>query len=377
MGTTSLTAQALGANQRGEPEEIFWRSCRLALCLSLILYLLQQFLLPFCIQLMAPDNSVTQLALEYCRIRVLAAPAALINYVLIGWLIGCQDTRTPLLLMLVLNLSNIVLDMFLVWHLGWGSAGAAWASFCAEVITCCLGLAIIFRRIQGVSWGSFLRLGGWYQYRELLVVNGHLFIRTAVLLLVLLFFNAQSARLGESFLAANAILMQLVAIISYGLDGFAHAAEALVGRATGARNVREFKQACWITFLWALVTAVFISTVFWLLGPQIVGLFTDIESVEAIATNQIQWLPLLPLLFLAGYHLDGIFLGWGRAHIMQATMLMSALFVFLPVWWLGSGNAALWSAFTLFNVSRGALLLMYLVVRLRGGELWPKREAIN
>ncbi len=369
MGTTSLTARAVGAGDALLEQATLARSAVLAVTIGVALWLLQWPLLPLLLGWLSQAGEVQNLALDYSRIRVLAAPVVLINYVLVGWFIGRQNTRVPLLLMVVLNVANVVFDLVLVWWLGWGSAGAAWASLTAELLALLVGWQLLRRALKSgfVVAGLTLR---WREFRPLIIINSHLFVRTAALLLVFLFFTSQGARLGETVLAANAILMQLVGVVSYGLDGFAHAAEALVGRAAGARQRRQFVLACSITGQWAAVTALVTALVLWLLGPNLISLFTDLAPVAALARDYFIWLPLFPLLAGAAYHMDGIYIGWGRPDVMQYTMLASALLVFLPVWWLGSGNTALWLAFVAFNLSRGILLSGYLGHKLVKGAIW-------
>ena len=371
MGTTSLVARAVGAGDQDRVHQTLWRSVEIALLLSVILYGLQWWLLPSLLAMVADPTTVRDLAQNYCQIRMLAAPATLFNYVLVGWFVGCQNTRIPLLLMLVLNSANIVFDVVLVWWLDLGSDGAAWASVAAEYLSAAVGLTVLAR------WGVFSATKvaqpprRWQQLTELFAVNGHLFVRTAALLSVTLFFTVQGNTLGATVVAANAILLQLVGIISYGLDGYAHAAEALVGRATGAANRGLFIKAFKYTALWSGFTALAMSALLYLLGGNTVLWFTDIAEVANMAQQHYVWLVVFPLASAPAYHLDGVFLGWGRADAMQITMLMSALLVFFPLWWALSdwGNMGLWAAFTAFNASRGVLLVLFFAFSVKKGNL--------
>lgn len=372
MGTTSLVARTVGAGDSAAVKQILWRSIKIALLLSALLYLLQWWLLPWAIGFMSEPSSARDLALSYCQIRMLAAPATLVNYVLIGWFVGRQNTRIPLLLMVTLNALNIIFDLILVWWLGFGSDGAAWASVGAEYGCILLGLLVLAKQggLRPIEQNK--AVDRWQQLRALLAINGHLFIRTAALLSVTLFFTVQGAHMGTVVVAANAILMQLVAMISYGLDGYAHAAEALVGRATGAGRLSLFRKAVNYTALWSLLTALGLSALLALAGEQTILWFTDLPEVVEVAQSYYGWLVVFPLLSMAAYHLDGVFLGWGRADVMQISMLVSAVGVFFPVWWLGEGNSGLWMAFIAFNVSRGVLLASFLGLKLRNQRVLPR-----
>lgn len=365
MGTTSLSARAVGAGSLENTSPVFWRSAQLALILAVLLLAIMPWLLPLVVAVLTTPGEVAELALGYCQARLWAAPAALLNYVLIGWFIGRQNTRVPLMLMVLLNLSNIVFDLWLILGMGMGALGAAWASVAAEWLAALVGLGLVLNVLGLTSWRRVFELAPWHDYRSLVAINGHLFVRTFVLLSVLLFFNSQSASYGEQVLAANAILLQMIAVISFGLDGFAHAAEALVGQAAGARDRKLFTQACIKTGVWSFAAALLLSLVFLCLGPSLLGLFTDLPEVLEVARDHYVWMPWFPLLSVAAYHMDGVFLGWGRADVMQLGMLGSALCVFFPVWWLIPGNDGLWWAFALFNGSRGALLMGYLGAKWR------------
>jgi len=372
MGTTSLIARHHGAGDGTACRAVLGQSAVLALGLATLLLTAGPWLAPLVIGWMGASPEVAALAQSYTQIRLLSAPASLLNFALIGWFIGLQDTRRPLAILATTNLLNIALDALLILGLGLGSDGAAWASVLSEYAGLAVGLALawpMLRKMGGqMDWPALRRLAS---YRPLLQVNRHLFVRTLCLLLVFAFFSAQGARLGDPVLAANAILLQFLMLTSYALDGFAHAAEALSGRAIGARRLDRFFQTARGTAFWALGTALGISALFALGAPWWPGLFTEIPEVLGLVNAYYMWVCVLPLIAVWGYWLDGLFLGSGQTHLMQHTVLASALLVFLPLWWLLTplGNQGLWLAFTAFNGARGLLLggVFYCLTRKR---LW-------
>ncbi|WP_020208532.1 MATE family efflux transporter [Gilvimarinus chinensis] len=359
MGTTSLVSRAVGGHNFDESVALWLRSAVLAFLLSVLVIGLGQWLVPVALKLMAPATDISPLAASYCQIRLLSAPATLLNYTLIGWFIGQQDTRRPLLILVFTNALNIVLDLAFILGMGLNSDGAAWASVCAEYSAALLGLALFAHKLRQLPLAARLaqqlqKLTQLPAYLPLLTVNRHLFVRTACLLGVFLFFTAQGARTGTHVVAANAILLQLLLLTSHALDGFAHAAEALCGKATGEQNRIEFLRVCGATTSMALATALGISLTF-VLGKSIwLDLFTAIEPVLAEASRQFNWVIALPLLTIWAYQLDGIFLGAGLTRAMQYTMLSCTLAVFFPLWYFSQswGNTGLWFAFCGFNFAR-------------------------
>lgn len=356
MGTTSLTAHAHGAGDHRALVAVFWPSCQVALGLSLVILLGQLVFLEFAVALLVDQAHLQAHAGAYGEVRLYAAPVVLLNYVIAGWFIGRQDTRTPLILALLLNLANIGLDIWLVWGLGLGSLGAAWASNVAELLTFIVGAVLVARAVGGISLRELWRRHPWPAYQRLLVMNSQLFVRTFLLLAVLLFFASQGARLGTTVLAANAVLLQLVNIISYSLDAFAHSAQALVGKAVGQKNPDGFRLAFKNTGYCALGSALMMSLLLWLLGPNTVYLFSDIESVRSAAADFYGYIVLFPLLSIAAYQFDGVFIGWGKTLVMMCAMVLCVFAVFVPIWWLVGGNHGLWLALIGLNMARGLSL---------------------
>ncbi|HEY7883985.1 MAG TPA: MATE family efflux transporter [Cellvibrionaceae bacterium] len=379
MGTTSLVARAVGAGDTSRSIGIGVQAVGLALLLALVLMMSQFFVIPLALGWITPDAEVAALAASYCHIRLLSAPVTLINYVLIGWFIGQQDTRRPLIILVSANLLNIALDFWLIMGLGLNSNGAAWATVIAEYLALGLGLVLLWHKLGALSktlpGALTLRahchwLTRWGEYLPLLQVNRHLFVRTLCLLGVLVFFAAQGARLGTVVLAANAILLQFLMLTAHGLDGFAHATEALSGKAVGARNRPELLRISLGSSLLALVTAAIISAIFWLGRDLWLGLFSSLPEVLAQAQGDFFWVVVLPLVAVGAYQLDGIFLGSGHTRAMQNAMLLCIGGVFLPVWLLSQqlGNTGLWLAFTLFNLARGLSLGWIFYRRWRAGR---------
>ncbi|MEZ5523688.1 MAG: MATE family efflux transporter [Pseudomonadales bacterium] len=355
MGTTGLTAQAYGANDLQKTRLLLWQSLTLALAIGCLLILLQKPIFSLAFTYMAPSPEVESWARIYCDIRIWAAPASLAHYVIYGWLLSIGRTRSVLALTIAANLINIVLDYLLVMQFGMLTAGVAWGSLVAEYSLVILGLWLIRQSSRHMGNHSLLnKLCELSAYRRLFTVNRSIFVRTLCLLFTISFFYARSAQQDDVTLSANAILMTLLMVFSYALDGFANAAEVLSGQAIGARNLQAFQQTNRGCALWCLYTPVLFTLLLILFDAPIIGLLTDIDTVVETTLDYWLWLILLPFAATWSFLLDGIFVGATKVRAMQNTMLFSSFCVFLPAWYLLTpwGNHGLWIAFLCFHAAR-------------------------
>lgn len=356
MGTTGITAQNFGADDFEGVRIALGQAVIVALGIAVLLLALQQPIGHASMVLLGPDPIVKANAELYFSIRIWSAPAILTNLVLIGWFIGLQNVRVPLFMVLVTNITNIVLDLVFVFAFGMTVDGVAAASVIAEYTGVLLGIFFVLRELKNhkAPW-PMRRLTRVSEYAVFFSINANLFLRTMALVFTFAFVTAQGARLGGLYLAANAVLMNLQNLLAYALDGFAHAAEALVGKAVGQKNRAALTASVKIALRWSLYVAVGFSLVFAIAGSGLVNLLTDLQEVRDIAGRYLPWLIVSPLVSVWSYLYDGVFVGATRARDMRNIMLGSAFLVFLPSWYLLQplGNHGLWLAFTLFMASRG------------------------
>jgi MATE family multidrug resistance protein len=359
MGTTGFTAQAHGAGDRDELRACLGRPLLLAVGLGLLLILLQWPIGMAAFALMDASTQVEDFAGTYFEIRIWSAPFALTNYAVLGWLLGTQRARHALALQVVLNGVNIVLDLLFVVGLGYAIAGVAAASLIAEIVAAGLGLALCARllRREGGAW-SRARLLDRDRLVNLFRVNRDIFLRTLSLIFAFAYFTAKGAEMGETTLAANAVLQQFQNILAFGLDGFAHAAEILVGSAVGARDRRAFRGAVTTSTIWAALLALIFAGVLVLAGPALIALFSDIDAVREAARTYLPWMIASPFVSVWAFQLDGIFIGATRTRAMRNAMLASVAFYVLAVGVLvpWQGNHGLWLALLLFLGARGITL---------------------
>lgn len=367
MGTTGLTAQSFGARDMEAVRAWLGRALLLSAALGLVMVLLQLPIAWAAFTLTGASDEVSGLAESYFHIRIWGAPFALINFALLGWFFGVQDTRSALITQVYLNGANIVLDFLFVFGFGWGVDGVAWATLFSEVTAAGLGLWIASRKLGpfGGGW-DIARLTESAPLKRMLGVNRDIFLRSMCLQGAFVAVTAYGARLGDETLAANAVLLQFQLFMAFGLDGFANAAEVLAGESVGAKNRKTFRAAFLATGRWALIFAVGFTVIFFALGPVIIDLLTDVQEVRMLAYAFLPWTAVSPLVSVWCFQLDGVFIGSTRTAAMRNGMAASlVLFLaLLPFTVPAFGNHGLWGTFLIFMAARGVTL----------GVIYPRLE---
>ncbi|SAK78620.1 multidrug transporter MatE [Caballeronia hypogeia] len=359
MGTTGLVAQAFGARDDHGLRASVLRALLLAVAIGALVLALQVPIIRYGLLALGGSAAVHDTASAYCHARIWAAPFALGNYVVLGYLLGCQRVRLALVTQVFINLVNVVAVLLFVYRFGWGIAGIGAATAFADVCGFAFGLAILWhlrpRGLAPLAWPSLLDA---HALRRLVAINRDIFIRTICLLGSFGWFAHLGARSGDAILAANALLLNFQTFMAFGLDGFAHAAEALVGAAAGARDRHAFRSAVKVTMFWSVIGALGFSIVYWLGGEWIIGKLTDQAVVHAAAVRYLPWAAVLPLASVAGFQLDGVFIGATRTHELMKAMAVSLAVFLLAAWALAGslGNHGLWLALTLFMAARGVTL---------------------
>lgn len=366
MGTTGFTAQAVGSGDEAEVRATLVRAFIIAVTLGLVLIASQWPIERLAFRLLGGSNSVEALAAEYFRIRIWSAPAVLSLYALMGTLIGLGRSRALLQTQLVLNGTNIALDVTFAGYFGWGAKGIAAGTLLAEWLTLIYASVLVFAILRerqpdtGRFW-NWRRIKDRVKLLRTLGANSDILIRTLCLLFSFAWFTNQSARFGDAVLGANHVLLQLITFSAFFLDGYAFVAEALVGEALGAKNPRRLRNAVRRTTELAAVTAAALALGIFLFGDFAVGKLTDIAAVRVTAAQALPWAALYVLLSFPAFQLDGIFIGATRTRQMRNASLLSSA-VFLLAWWFLAatfGNHGLWWAFIIYLVARAITLLIY------------------
>jgi len=359
MGTTGLVAQAMGAGNHGEANAILMRAGIVALVLSILLLLLQPLIAWLSFSIIDTSTEVESHARLYFDIRIWSAPATLITYVIVGWFLGRQNAKVPLLITVLVNVVNIILDLVFVVGLELTIEGVAWASVIADYSGLVLALFLTWQVLKKDKVSvSQKQLFDRAALAKLFTINHTIFVRTLCLVFAFAFFTAKGAEFGDTTLAINALLLNFQTLMAYVLDSFAHAAEALVGHDIGNNNPSSLNHTVHGIMLWALLFASLFSIVYWLAGSHLIALMSNIEHVRQGAENYLPWLIALPLISIWSFVYDGVFIGATRTKVMRNMMIVSTFIVFVPACYAfqSLGNHGLWLALSLFLVSRGITL---------------------
>jgi MATE family multidrug resistance protein len=371
MGTTGLTAQAFGRGDGAEVRAGLGRAVLLALAIAAALLAVSPGIVWGVLTVFEPSARVAAELETFLRVRLLGAPAGLVNLALLGWLLGMQDARGPMALLLATNGVNVVLALWFVLGLGWGVAGVAAATVCAEYGGVLFGLWLVGQRLRAVTgrW-SWAAIAARAAFARLLAVNRDIMLRSLSLETAFLTFSALSSRQGEIVLAANAVLLNFLTFAAFGLDGFAHAAEAMVGRHVGARSRAGFRAATGANLWCALALAVLLTLGFLLGGRAGIALMTGLAEVRAAAEVYLPYVIALPLVSVWAFLFDGIFIGATRTAEMRNGMAVALVVFLLAAWTLMGplGNHGLWLALLALMAARGLWLgLVYLRIERGAG----------
>ncbi len=360
MGTTGLTSQAHGAGRPGEVAALLTRALLIASVGGAAIIALQWLIFSGAFQLAPASVEVESLAREYMAIRIWSAPAIIASFGVTGWLIALERTRAVLAIQLVMNGLNIGLDLWFVLGLGWGVQGVALATFIAEWSGLGFGLWLCRDALSRPAARDWACVFDGPALRNMASVNGHILQRSLMLEGIVVSFLFLGARFGDVTLAANQVLLQFLHITAYALDGFAFAAEALVGQAMGARQLGKLRQSAIMASQWGLVITAVMACTFWFGGGMIIDLMAKDPEVQSEARLYLIYMALAPVVGLAAWMFDGIFIGATRTRDMRNMMVISLIVYIIAVVLLlpAFGNHGLWIALLISYVARGITLAL-------------------
>ena len=361
MSTVGLAAQAHGSGNHSQSAEVLGRALVLALVMGITVILGRDAIAWAAFRLFDASAPVEQFAAEYFGIRVFAAPAAFVLMIFQGWFYGVKNVAYPVVIMVLVNSLNIGLDLLFVQAWGFKSDGVAWATLISQYLGLLVTLGLFFLRYSHYRRRMTLRgIFSWRRFRELLALNLDIFLRTLALQSASLYFVAKSAALGDLVLAANSVLLQMRYISTYALDGFATAAEVLVGSAIGAENRADLLSGIRLSLRWGMAVGAAISMLYLATSPWWPLFFTNHAGVLALVQTYLVWVILEPWVSNLCFIMDGIYVGATASRLMRNGMVLSVLLVFLPAIEILAyffGNHGMWAAGLLLYLTRTLVLL--------------------
>ena len=359
-GTTGLVAQAFGRGDRTEKQAVFWRAGLMAVGLGFLLLLLSPLLISAGVAIIGGEPGIAEAMRTYLGIRMISVPFALVNYVVLGFLIGRAQARLALALQVFINLTNMALSIWFGLGLGYGVAGVAAGSVISEMLAAIIGSALILRGFDSTLRPGWTRITDRSAIRRLVAINGDILVRSLVLMGAFTLFTRQGAQLGAPTMAANAILMHIFLLAGFSLDGFAAAAEQFAGRAVGADSRPAFDRSVQLATRWGFALAAVFAVLALVFGTYLIALLTTLPEVTVIAGTYLPWAAATALTGVLAFEMDGVYIGATWTGTMRNMMLLSFVIYAPAVFALTAafGNAGLWAALNLFLLARGISLLL-------------------
>ena len=325
VGTGGITAQAYGRGDMKASIGTFSQGIATAMVVSMIVLAIQWVFAEAMLLLVDCSPEVERIARNYFFIRVWAAPATLALFVFKGWFIGMQNTVFPMITDLWVNIVNMVASWLLSFYTPLGISGVAVGTLIAQWTGLLLAVLLMRSKYRSLMrQTNILHSMRWQYFRRFFSINSQLFIRSLLMLVVYEGFTIFAARFGDVELAVSSVMMHLLLLYSYFVDGFAYAGEALTGRFIGEKDPASLRETIKWTFFWGGVIGV-LSTIAYAVFPRtIIGILTDNEEVIAASEPYLFWLLLMPLLSCVAFIWDGIYIGATAAREMMVCMIWSA-----------------------------------------------------
>ena len=362
MGTVGFTGQAFGEKNSKEIFLILARAMSIALFATVLILALHSYIIDWSLLLTNSSVEIEIQAKAYFNIRIWALPATLTILTLSGWFIGMQNTVFPMIISIVSNIINISLSFFFIFYMDMKTEGVALGTVIAQYVALALAVVLFLKKYRGYIIPLNIRDIINAKLKQFMNVNKDIFIRTMGIIFVMSFFTIQSANISDTTLAVNTILFQFFIFFSYTVDGFANATEALSAEAIGAKNIGLLKRVIKNNMIFGFGFSIIFSIIYAIAGKQIIMLLTNNQQIIDIATPQLFWVILVPIISFTAFIMDGVYIGATASKPMRNTLIISSIGIFLPLalWGYGDMNFRLWIAFLAFLLSRGILLLLSL-----------------
>lgn len=356
-GTTGFTAQSYGNNDKTETIYSLYRSISIGIPIIVLILSLQTPIAKLSKILLNGSDDVISLALTYFYIRIWGAPANILLYCLNGWFVGMQNTKTPMTIAILINVTNIILSYIFVFILEQNIKGVAIGTVLAQYCGLIVALILLIKNYKSY----FVKINTKILFniekiKRFFKVNTDLMIRSILLILSIAFFTNQSAKLGNNTLAINMIILQSFYIFSYFTDGFAYAGEALVGKYVGSNDKENLKKVIRYLLLWGFSISIPFTILYGLFPDDFVKIISKNTDILNEVRPYFVYMIIMPLITFTAFIWDGIYIGATASKAIRNTMIISSIFIYIPSWYILTpklGNHGLWIAFLCFMISRG------------------------
>ncbi len=362
MGTSGLAAQAYGAKKLQEAISVLVRGMVLAMLIAMVLIIFQYPLGKFSLWLIDGNMQMEDLAYQYFKIRIWAAPATLGMYVIKGWFIGMQNAKTPMMVAIGINVLNILFSLLFVMVFDMQIEGVAYGTLLAQwsgmLISILLWIKYYGKLAKYIHIAESLH---WQETKSFFRINSDIFLRSLCLVAVFSFLPIAGAKMGDEILAANTLLLQYFTLFSYIMDGFAYAGESLTGKYIGSREPMVLKRTIRHLFYWGVMLSALFTVVYAFGGDVLLKVFTDKQNIIEASHPYYFWVLMVPFAGFAAFLWDGIYIGATASKEMRNCMFIATLLFFVMYYGLVNflGNNALWSALIVFLLLRGILQKIY------------------
>jgi len=364
MGTVGMIAQSYGSKKYNEILDLVIRNIIFVIVISIILILLQQYILNIGLQIFELSNDTKEHFKDYFKIRIYSSFGELTIYVITGLFIGLQKTKISSLVVGFFSVSNIIFSLFFVLHLNLNVKGVALGTLVSSSLTSFIFLIYTFFALRKITILdiNLNKIFNFIDIKKILNINFNIFVRTVLLTFSFLFFTYLGNKISEDVVAANAILINLIFLSAFILDAYAFSTEGIVGYSLGSKNIKLLKDVIQNSFILSASTGLLISLIFLVAKDNFISLMTDIPSIKNISLSFSYWVVIIPFISSFCYQFDGIFVGASQIKELRNAMIISVLIFIISSFFLikSLNNLGLWISFTLFMIVRALTLFAYL-----------------
>ena len=364
MGTVGMVSQANGRNDYTEILNIVVRNLLFVLAISITIILLQNLILILSLKIFDLSEATRNLYEQYFKIRVYSAPGELTLYIITGLFVGLQKTKTSSLAVGFFSILNILLSIVLVTKFDLNIKGVAYGTLFSALITSIIFLIYMFWYLSKYTkiTINFAQIFNLKKIKNIFNINLNIFIRTILLTFSFLWFTYLGTQIGEDFVAANAILINLVFLSAFILDAYAFSTEGIVGYSLGKKDLNLFKNIVKNSFILSSISGLIISIIFFFTNNLVINLMSDIDEIRKLSSSYVVWLIILPVISSFCYQFDGIFIGASQTKELRNAMIFSVfsylLISILLIKFLF--NTGIWISLCIFMILRAVSLFYYL-----------------